>query len=243
MLSRELYAPLELTLRRRLAIARLHPFIVYDAAKTRDVSSLPHFLELHPWKSRAFGCHHSKACCLVTDQAVHLFLGSFNLTASGLFHNREVMEYFRWAEDGPPEDGRLIREWAEFLRRCYSPRTHGSERSSLSALIDCLDARLSSLDGDDEYAPRLLISGYGGLKTSAPGAEDDAPRAAAPAERGLDNLRRLWIRWFGESARPSRLCAVSPSSTSLLIRATRPRSSARPSPRCARSTSAPTPGA
>ncbi len=210
MLSRELYAPLELTLRRRLAIARLHPLIVYDAAKTRDVSSLPHFLELHPWKSRAFGCHHSKACCLVTDQAVHLFLGSFNLTASGLFHNREVMEYFRWAEDGRPEDGRLIREWAEFLRRCYSPRTHGSERSSLSALIDCLDARLSSLDGDDEYAPRLLISGYGGLKTSAPGAEDDAPRAAAPAERGLDNLRRLWIRWFGESARPSRLCAVSP---------------------------------
>ena len=203
MLGRELDDNSGLTARHRLTIARLHPIIVYDAAKTRDFNTLPHLLELHPWKSRMFGCHHSKACCLVTQDSAHLFLGSFNITFSGLFHNREVMEHFCWTEDGSREDGMLILEWADFLRRCYGGRVQGSERSSLNALLECLNERLSPLRGSAVRAPRLLVSGYG---KSAAGRRD----RPMPEQSGLLELRRIWEQWFDASAEPTSLCVVSP---------------------------------
>lgn len=202
MLGRELDDNSGLNARHRLTIAGLHPIIVYDAAKTRDFSALPHLLELHPWKSRIFGCHHSKACCLVTQDSVHLFLGSFNITFSGLFHNREVMEHFCWTEGGSREDGLLILEWADFLRRCYGGRVQGSERSSLNALLDCLDERLSMLRKSSMRAPSLIVSGYG--------KDTDRRNRPTPEDSGLFALRRTWERWFGASAEPTSLCVVSP---------------------------------
>ena len=80
LFSRSLFASRRLWKPDYAEMARIRPVVFYDAAKSRDTSGLPPLLELHPWQSRAFGCHHSKAYLVVTELAVHLVLGSFNLT-------------------------------------------------------------------------------------------------------------------------------------------------------------------
>ena len=191
LLRRELPDMSPLSRRDSLHISRIHPLVIYDAAKTRDFSALPPLLELHPWKSRAFGCHHSKAYCLVTEGAVHLFLGSFNLTFSGLFRNREVMEHLCWKEGGDRESGLLIREWTDFLRLYYGSRVHASGASALNDLLACLDERLAGLAKNaGAHNAHLLFSGYGG-------------------KNGINRLQEIWKTWYGDTS-PDTLYVVSP---------------------------------
>ena len=102
------------------------PVVIYDSRKTPEAPKLPQFLELHPWKSGAWSCHHSKAYLVVTSTRVHLVLGSFNLTFTGLFRNREVFDYFCWggnaSDEVPRSDPRLLLEWTDFLKRFCLPR-------------------------------------------------------------------------------------------------------------------------
>ena len=71
-------------------VADLAPVVIYDARKTRPESALPHFLDLLPVRVGAWRCHHPKAYLVVTRNCVYLLIGSMNLTASGLFANREA---------------------------------------------------------------------------------------------------------------------------------------------------------
>ena len=44
----------------------IRPVVIYDSRKTPEAPKLPQFLELHPWRSGAWSCHHSKAYLIVT---------------------------------------------------------------------------------------------------------------------------------------------------------------------------------
>jgi hypothetical protein len=189
----ELLEEARISRKQLLEISRIRPIVVYDAAKTKENRSLPQLLELHPWKSRAFGCHHSKAYCLVTNARIHLVLGSFNLTQSGLFRNREVLDYFVWALDGnQSDDPHILRQWTDFLRARYLSRMYNSGLSALTQLIETLEARYRRLPASPAGDISLVFSGYG-----------------VNGENGLDTLKALWSRWFPDES-PTGLLVVSP---------------------------------
>ena len=179
----------------------IRPVVIYDSRKTPESPKLPQFLELHPWKSGAWSCHHSKAYLIITATRVHLVLGSFNLTFTGLFRNREVFDYFCWRGDAsdeiPRSDPRLLREWTDFLKRFCLARLRESSHSALLTIVEALDERLSALPVP-AAAPveHLVVSGY---------AEAGADSRLA----GLDQLVQRWAEFFpGEL--PFAALAVSP---------------------------------
>lgn len=185
----DLLKPINLTPKQYAAMASIRPLVVYDAAKTRPVFAIPQFVELHPYKSQSFCCHHSKAYCLVTEKKVVLILGSFNLTGSGLFKNREVLEYFVWDEARPGE-AHLLGQWVDFLRDHYASRLPSSSSSALAELLETLRARLSQVPAEDwPEMSSLIISGYG--------------------HGGIQRLSDLWKAWF-EDHQPEEVIAVSP---------------------------------
>lgn len=191
--GRDLLEEARISRKQLLEISRIRPVVAYDAAKTKENRSLPQLLELHPWKSRAFGCHHSKAYCIVTSARVHLVLGSFNLTQTGLCHNREVLDHFVWSiDDEQVGDSHVLRQWTAFLREQYLSRMHNSERSALRQLIDTLEARSDMLPAFSEGSSSLVFSGYG---------ENGA--------KGLHTLSALWSQWFPDES-PTGLFVVSP---------------------------------
>ena len=179
----------------------IRPVVIYDSRKTPEAPKLPQFLELHPWKSGAWSCHHSKAYLIVTAARVHLVLGSFNLTFTGLFRNREVFDYFCWGRDAldkiPRSDPRLLREWADFLKRYCLARVRESSHSALLPIIEVLEERLSALPVPAAaLAEHLIVSGY---------ADADADSRLV----GLDQLDQRWFEFFpGEF--PFAALAVSP---------------------------------
>jgi len=141
-------------------IAGLEPVVIYDARKTREFSQLPHFLELVPIRARAYSCHHSKAYLIVTEKTVRLVLGSFNLTRTGLFSNREVFADFLWSE---VETTHLpvLQSFVGLLREGYADHAQARFSESLRSLADLLDGRLQSWGkGDMASIHRLLASGY-----------------------------------------------------------------------------------
>lgn len=172
-------------------IAAMRPLVIYDARKTKEGSRLPQFLELHPYNPGAWACHHSKAYLIITSKTVRLVLGSFNLTNSGLFKNREVYEEFSWDADAR-ESIHILREFIEFLEQQYGDRLHASSRSSLLDILATLRARVVKLDheGLRQTDQHLLISGYGGAI-------------------GLEQLRQRWDEWF-PGREPTSALAVSP---------------------------------
>lgn len=192
--GRDLLEEARISQKKLLELSKIRPIVIYDAAKTKESRSLPQFLELHPWKSRAFGCHHSKAYCIVTGAKVHLVLGSFNLTQSGLFHNREVLDHFTWGlDDVHSDDSHILGQWINFLSERYISRMHNSEHSALEQLIKTLEARRDKLPastGEDNCS--LVFSGYG-----------------ENGEKGLNILKTLWSQWFPNES-PTGLFVVSP---------------------------------
>ena len=159
-------------------LADIRPVVIHDARKTREGSRIPQFVEVHPYKTRAFSCHHSKAYLIVTRKTVWLALGSFNLTMTGLFRNREVFEMFEWAEDRY-ENATVLREFVGFLRDNYVSRLGESSQSALQNIVKTLEQRLAMVRSP-ETTPQsgmgLLTSGY--------------------AAAGLETLRVLWDRAY-----------------------------------------------
>ena len=196
LFTRPLFASSRLLKPDMAEIGRIRPVVFYDAVKSRDTAALPPLLELHPWQSRAFGCHHSKAYLVVTERAVHLVLGSFNLTVQGLASNREVLGHFCWkAGDAAGSSALdLLVGFIAFLSSCLGRHVHDSEASALESIVACLRRRLEELAGQDAGENRreaLVWSGYGAGQT------------------GLERLRGLWDAWL-PGREPDMLFAVSP---------------------------------
>lgn len=173
-------------------LSTIRPVVFYDARKTKPFGRLPQFLELHPCKTAGFSCHHSKAYCIVTRKAIRLVVGSFNLTYTGLFRNREVLQEWTW-QSAQSADTHILVEWIGFLRQHYLTEAQASSQSALAAALATLDARTSAWMFSPTTPDRpghLLASGYG-------------------ERSGLDLLVEHWNAWFPDQA-PTSLFAVSP---------------------------------
>ena len=173
-------------------LSTIRPVVFYDARKTKQFGRLPQLLELHPCKTAGFSCHHSKAYCIVTRKAIRLVVGSFNLTYTGLFRNREVLQDWIW-QSAESADTHILVEWVDFLRQHYLTEAQESSKSALAAALETLDARtaLWGIPPPHSHVPsHLLASGYG-------------------ERSGLDLLIDRWNSWFPDQA-PTSLFAVSP---------------------------------
>lgn len=173
-------------------LSTIRPVVFYDARKTKPFGRLPQFLELHPCKTAGFSCHHSKAYCIVTRKAVRLVIGSFNLTYTGLFRNREVLQEWTWESAGSA-DTHILVEWIDFLRQHYLTAAQASSQSALAAALATLDAKTAAWRiplPRPNLLSHLLASGYG-------------------ERSGLDLLVDRWNAWFPDQA-PTSLFAVSP---------------------------------
>jgi HKD family nuclease len=167
-------------------IAETVPIVIYDARKTREHNRLPHFMELLAVKKPVWSCHHSKAYLVVTKIRVHLILGSMNLTASGLFTNREVFESYSWAA-GDTQDLQLLAQFVSALEKGYSSFASGPLESALATVR----RRLDVWHGLPMEGPSTLVhQGY-------------------DEQSGLEALSFAWTRQFGKIM-PDRCIAVSP---------------------------------
>lgn len=149
------FEPRKADLKRISAIA---PVVIYDARKTTEASQVPHFMELLPVRMAPFSCHHPKAYLVVRSKAVHLLVGSMNLTASGMFSNREVFQHFTW-DAARRQDLQVLAGFADLLADGYN----AFHSESLQRIVAALRERIGRW-GLPEKAGRhhLLISGYGG---------------------------------------------------------------------------------
>jgi len=170
-------------------LSAIRPVVFYDARKTKPFGRLPQFLELHPCKTAGFSCHHSKAYCIVTRKTIRLVVGSFNLTYSGLFRNREVLQSWSWDTPASP-DSHLLREWITFLEQHYLTEAQASSRSALAAALETLNERTRDWRPEPEANSHFLASGYDG-------------------QSGLDLLVEAWEKWYPTQA-PASIVAVSP---------------------------------
>jgi HKD family nuclease len=145
-------------------IAACQPLVLYDARKTRESNKLPHFLDLIPVRAKAYSCHHAKAYLIVTRDAVRLVLGSFNLTQSGLFSNREVFMDFGWSAKERANAG-LLRAFVALLRTGYARQPQAVASPALENVVAALDGRFEKWKlgstGAAKDAYTLLASGYG----------------------------------------------------------------------------------
>ena len=201
----DLEADFELRQAQLKVLCDIRPVVIYDARKTKEALKLPQFLELHPWKSRAWSCHHSKAYLIVTTRQVNLVLGSFNLTFTGLFRNREVFEHLKWSIDDAAESNspNLLREWNGFLTAHCLTRLQESSQSALRNIVDTLNVRLGMLSSPESAATEhLLASGYGSAAGEATG--DPASNGS-----GMDQLAARWLEQF-PGLEPVSAFAVSP---------------------------------
>lgn len=170
-------------------LSDIRPLVIYDSRKTKAFSKLPQFIELHPFRSSAFACHHSKAYLVITRHAVHLCLGSFNLTHTGLFRNREVMECYCWDNDSKA-NAHILTEWISFLEVAYGNLLKESSYSAMQTILNKLKHRLLSFTSTtDTNSSRIIHSGYG--------------------VRGIDALRTYWEKCFPNSE-PVECFVVSP---------------------------------
>lgn len=188
----EAYEPRGFDLRH---IARLAPVVIYDARKTREGQLTPHFLELLPVRMPGYSCHHPKAILVALGQAIHLVIGSMNLTRTGLFKNREVALHWRFSAR-ETADLPLLLELLALLGAGHA----GFASVPLTAALDAMQAQAGTWSdaalAEDRPPSRrhhLIGSGYG---------ERDAAAA------GLDSLMTLWSRGGGQALHE--VLAVSP---------------------------------
>lgn len=170
-------------------LSSIRPVVFFDARKTRPFGRLPQFLELHPCKTAGFSCHHSKAYCIVTRKTIRLAVGSFNLTYSGLFRNREVIESWCWRTADSP-DTHLLFEWIDFLKTQYLTEAQESSASALNAALVTIEKRAFGWQKPAKSASHFLASGYGN-------------------GHGIDALAAQWDNWFPDQS-PDHLFVVSP---------------------------------
>lgn len=177
------YEPRKSDLQRISAIA---PVVIYDSRKTGEMGQVPHFMELLPVRMPAFSCHHPKAYLVVREKAIHLILGSMNLTRSGMFSNREVFQHFRWRQK-ETANLPLLAEFADLIEQGYQAQASTSLAGVVKSVRRCIER------WSDEQAKSscfLVASGYG-------------------ESSGLEKLARLWEKNF-PGAEVERVFAVSP---------------------------------
>lgn len=168
-------------------IAETVPVVIYDARKTREHNRLPHFMELLSVRKPMWTCHHSKAYLIVTRKRIHLALGSMNLTASGLFSNREVFDIFTWADD-ETGDRQVLEEFIRVLRIGYI--SFASE--PLEKALGVVERRLEKWqDKPRGNSVSLIHQGYDESKT------------------GFELFVHQWKHHFGDFE-PERAIVVSP---------------------------------
>lgn len=173
-------------------IADMQPVVIYDARKTREFSQLPHFLDLLPVNAGAYRCHHSKAYLFITEKTVRLVLGSFNLTHTGLFQNREVFVEFLWSEKESRDLG-VLRDFTALLKDGYAKWAQPASSGARQSIVDTLERRLAHWqDAGAENIHSLLVSGYDYLGHRA----------------GIDRLAELWRELSNNP--PQRILVVSP---------------------------------
>ncbi|MBK6851965.1 MAG: hypothetical protein IPG93_10170 [Burkholderiales bacterium] len=163
-------------------VADLAPVVIYDARKTRPESALPHFLDLLPVRVGAWRCHHPKAYLVVTHRRVHLLIGSMNLTASGLFANREAFCSFTW-HDEALADLHILESFVALLESEY----RDFDSASLDAVLASVRSRMGSwpVERSDALSPATLLV--------ANGFESKGGHAHA-----LDQLQAFFRAHFGE---------------------------------------------
>ena len=174
-------------------VADLAPVVIYDARKTRPESALPHFLDLLPVRVGAWRCHHPKAYLVVTRNCVHLLIGSMNLTASGLFANREAFCSFTW-NDEALADLHVLVSFVALLESEY----RNFDSASLDAVLASVRSRMDSwhVVRSDEPSPAMLLVANGFESEGAPA-------------HAIDQLREFFRDHFGER-QPDALYIVSP---------------------------------
>ena len=175
-------------------VADLAPVVIYDARKTRPQSVLPHFLDLLPVRVGAWRCHHPKAYLVVTRKCVHLLIGSMNLTASGLFGNREAFCSFTW-HDKALAYLHLLESFVTLLESESEYRKFGS--ASLDAVLASVRSHMDDWHVDRSNVPLhatlLVANGFG-------------PNGSPV--RALDRLKAFFRAHFKEP--PDSLYIVSP---------------------------------
>jgi hypothetical protein len=173
-------------------IADMQPVVIYDARKTREFSQLPHFLDLLPVNAAAYSCHHSKAYLFITEKTVRLVLGSFNLTFTGLFQNREVFVDFSWSKS-EKDDLNVLRDFTALLKDGYAKWAQPASSGARHSIVATLERRLEQwYDGNAKNIHSLLASGYDHLIQRA----------------GVDRLEALWREVSDKP--PQRIFVVSP---------------------------------
>ncbi|MEQ1715533.1 MAG: hypothetical protein ABL907_06050, partial [Hyphomicrobium sp.] len=176
----EAYEPRGIDLKR---IAELAPVVAFDARKTNEGQTTPHFLELLPVRMPAYTCHHPKATLVVLDRAVHLVIGSMNLTRTGLLTNREVFLHVRCSAR-EATDVSLLLQFLDVLEVGYANFDSGP----LEKAIACARQRLTTWMSSGSPTRHLVASGYG--------------------TPGLTRLRQLW-EGDGRGS-PRSVLAISP---------------------------------
>lgn len=172
-------------------LAAMQPVVVYDARKTREFNQLPHFLDLLPVNVGAHRCHHAKAYLFITRNNVRLVLGSFNLTQTGLFANREVYTELLWSQHDTA-DGGVLNDFSRLLRSGYS--AWSTSAAPTARIADALDERIERWKLSKGVARRtLLYSGFAELSGE---------------KQGLEKLAELWSQLSVHP--PRKLLAVSP---------------------------------
>ena len=167
-------------------ISAIAPVVIYDSRKTGEVGQVPHFMELLPVRMPAFSCHHPKVYLVVRQNAIHLILGSMNLTRSVMFSNREVFQHFRWQEKETANLPLLI-EIIDLIEYGYQAQAS----ASLASVVKSVRQRIKHWNDDDAKSWIFLVaSGYGGSS-------------------GLEGLAQLWAKNF-PGTKVEGVFAVSP---------------------------------
>lgn len=150
--------------------------LFYDPKCTQAPARLPGNFEVHFWSKRGpYRCHHSKAYAFVFDDGTaELILGSFNLTASGLSRNRELLLDFLLSKEDRAHEP-VFRDWLRFVRQELRKRAPESD-----ALLR-YELRLSMFfereDSEKTFAEGLLASGYAEFAGGLSGLESLRKRA------------------------------------------------------------------
>lgn len=168
------------------------PIVFYDASKTREFSRLPMNFDFRQ-RFKPGGIHHSKAFCFLTDNDVHLIFGSFNITHTGIYKNRETFTHFVISEK-KTDYLQLLISFKEFLEKHYRSSIGDIALDNFNLFIEKLNQRV------DEYGQaksfdtspfQLIDSGYD---------KDNS---------GFDKLRTAWKKTFSDLV-PESMLVISP---------------------------------
>ncbi len=162
--------------------------LFYDPKRSQNLPYFPGDFEIHYKAKTGFCCHHSKAYAFaLNDGTLTLVLGSFNLTESGLFTNRETfVEFTLDSKDLDPNICALFRQWYDFLSKNYQTN---SSFAGIKPYLKKLQEKLDNCPKFDnrKFSLELLSSGYD--------------------KTGLEQLKHFCDT---REIKPTRIIAVSP---------------------------------